>query len=364
MVEEISQVKPYLGRAEIENLRRTIEDRWITEGSFCEEFRERILERTGAEYAVLTLNGTVSLFQGLLALGIDDGDEVIVPDFTFYSSASSVVFTGAEPIFVDVDPETFQLNPADVAKRVTDRTAAIMPVHMYGQAGEMDAIRDLAEEHDLAIIEDAAQGFGAYYGDDHLGTLGDVGIISFYADKSLTTGEGGVVLTDDEEIYERLVQLKNFGRTETGTFVHPTLGLNFRFTDLQAAVGVAQLDKFDTIRARRQQNLEWYRDILDGVPEIRLMRTNPDSSIVPFRAPVLVDERADLKACLEENGIETRRFFFPLHRQPAFDFLDYDQDAFPVSNELYERGLCLPVYPELERQEVSYIGSTIRDFYA
>ncbi len=266
----IQQIQPYFDKQETINLEKAIATGWVTEGPFSQQFLTSLKEFTGARYAVLANNGTLGLYLSLMAIGAQKGDEVIVPDFTFNASASSIAFTGADPVFADINPGDLQIDATKLEKLITPRTKAIMPVHIYGQACDMDPILALAKKHNLKIVEDAAQGFGVFYKGKHTGTLGDVGVISFFADKTITTGEGAVVLTNNEEIFNRLRMLRNQGRPNSGTFIHPELGMNFRMTDLQCAVGVAQFNKFEKIREIKHRNFNQYYELLKAFPKWNL----------------------------------------------------------------------------------------------
>jgi len=361
---KIFQIQPYFDQSEIKNLEKAIKTGWITEGPFSKEFLQSLKDFTGARYATLANNGTLGLFLSLLAIDMKQGDEVIVPDFTFNASASSIAFTGAKPVFVDINPDDLQIDTAQIEKAITENTRAIMPVHIYGQSCDMDPIVEIANKYHLKLVEDAAQGYGVLYKGRHTGTIGDVGMISFFADKTITTGEGAVVLTSDEDIYNKLKMLRNQGRTHSGTFIHPELGMNFRMTDLQCALGVAQVKKFETIEKIKAKNHQIYETCLKEVPEIEFIKTNDFSSFVPFRVNVKVPGLEELIEHLEKKGIQTRRMFYPLHRQPCFSYLNYGEDEFPASNEAYRKGMSLPIHCGLEENDIKYICSSIKEFYA
>jgi dTDP-4-amino-4,6-dideoxygalactose transaminase len=360
---KISQIQPYFDKSEINNLQRVIETGWVTEGPFSREFITRLQKFTGAKYAVLANNGTLGLYLSLLAIGSQKGDEIIVPDFTFNASASSIAFTGATPVFADICPDNLQIDPIKLEQLITPHTKAIMPVHVYGQACDMDPILSLAKKYNLKIVEDAAQGFGVFYKGKHTGTLGDVGVISFFADKTITTGEGAVILTNDEDLFNRLKMLRNQGRPNSGTFIHPELGMNFRMTDLQCAVGVAQLDKFETIKEIKLRNFDLYEASLKQVPEIEFITRRDFTNFIPFRVNVKVPQLEELIDHLENKGIQTRRMFYPLHRQPCFKYLNYHEDEFPVSNEAYNKGISFPVHCRLSESDINYICDTVKHYY-
>lgn len=311
---------------------------------------------------MLASNGTLALFLGLLSLGIGRGDEVIVPDFTFIASAGSVAFTGAKPVFVDINVDSLNIDVEKIEGAITEETKAIMPVHIYGQSADMDPILRLAKKHNLKVIEDSAESYGVFYKGKHTGTIGDVGIISFFADKTVTCGEGAVILTNDDKICKKLRYLRNQGRLTSGSFMHPQLGMNFRMTDLQCAVGVAQLKKFKEIEKKKLENLELYKSLLKSVNGVSFIKEVNYSNFIPFRVPIKVKRLDELTQHLENNSIQTRGFFYPLHRQPCFNYLGYDENDFPVTNEVYSEGLCLPVFPSLEREQIEYVCQKITLF--
>ncbi|NQU33324.1 MAG: DegT/DnrJ/EryC1/StrS family aminotransferase [Bacteroidetes bacterium] len=360
---KVPQLVPFVGDEELANLKQVIQKQWLTEGPFAEEFVSLIKDKTGAKYAVLANNGTLALFIALKAIGIKDGDEIIIPNITFIASATSAYFAGATPVFVDVDPNTLNIDVTQLEKLITSKTKAIMPVHVYGQAADMDPILDIAKKYNIKVIEDAAQGYGVEYKGKHTGTIGDVGTISFFADKTVTCGEGAVVLTNNEEIYNTLKLLRNQGRPNSGTFIHPFLGMNFRMTDLQCAVGVAQLKKFDKIIQLKTKNYDLYYEKLKNVKEISFVEIEEYSNFIPFRVNIKVDKKEELIQYLEENKIQTRTFFYPLHRQPCFEYLKYKIDDFPISNRVFNEGLSLAIFPGLEVEQIELVTDTIIEFF-
>jgi perosamine synthetase len=360
---KVPQLEPYVNEEEINNLKEVIGKGWLTEGPFSKEFLEKIQEFTKSEYAILAPNGTLALYMALLATGIKAEDEVIVPNFTFSASASSVSFTGATPVFVDIDYSNLNMDASKIENAITKNTKAIMPVHLYGQSCDMDPIVDVAKKHGLKIVEDAAQGFGVNYKGRHTGTIGDVGMISFFADKTITTGEGAVVLTDDQDTYIKLKQLRNQGREDSGTFVHEALGMNFRMTDLQCGVGLAQFNKFKEIKEMKLKNYRLYQQILENIQEVVFLEEKDYTNFVPFRVNIKVQKLTQLLEHLEKNSIQTRRVFYPMHRQPCFKDLNYKENDFPVSNRAYDEGMSLPVFCNLKEEQIEYVCEKIKKFY-
>jgi len=364
-VTRIPQIVPWVGAEEKALVDGVLDDNWLTEGVRSREFASQLNRLTGAAYGVFAPNGTLALTLGLIALGIRRSDEVIVPNSTFVGSATAVLLAGGKPVFVDVDEQTLQIDVAEAEHVVTANTAAIMPVHLMGTAADMDAVMAFARHHNLKVIEDAAQGIGVSYKGRHVGTIGDVGCFSFFADKTITTGEGGFITCRSEEVYERLCLLRNQGRLNSGSFIHPAVGFNFRITDLQAAIGLAQLDKLEEIVARKRANLALYREQLKDNPHVRVFEGAPDSFYVPFRCMLMCDRAFELAEYLSANFVDTRRFFYPLHKQPCFsDIFGFSDDlSFPNSIGAYERGLLLPVYPTMLEGDICRITSAIHSFY-
>jgi len=354
----IPQFEPWLGEEELAQVTECIRANWITGGEKTREFEKKIAEICGVKHAIATCNGTLALYVGLKVLGIGDGDEVIVPDFTFIASANSVVMAGAAPVFVDIDERTFNIDPDCTEKAITPRTKAIMPVHIYGQAADMDAICRIAEKHNLYVIEDAAQGIGVTLNGKPVGSFGEVGCLSFYADKTMTTGEGGMVLTDDDALAEKCLILKHQGRTGRGIYFHEYIGFNFRLTDLQSAVGLAQLSKLSIIIERKKRNENLYKEFLKDIEGVRFPYIDPRGFNVPFRINILVDDPEILSNYLNENEIGSRRFFHPLHMQPCYDV----KGEFPNSIKAYETGLSLPSSVTLTEEQISFVCEKIRTF--
>ncbi|WP_299614130.1 DegT/DnrJ/EryC1/StrS aminotransferase family protein [uncultured Tateyamaria sp.] len=359
----IPQVMPWLAAEEEEAVAAVMRSGWLTEGQVTRAFGERLNQLTGAPYGVFAPNGTLALALGLLALGIGAGDEVLVPDSTFIGSATAVLLVGAHPVFIDVREESFQFDVEAARARLSPKTRALMPVHLFGSPCDMREVCKFASEHGLRVIEDAAQGIAVHFDGRHVGAIGDVGCFSFFADKTITTGEGGYVTCQDPEIYERLCYLRNQGRIDRGSFVHPAIGFNFRITDLQAAIGMAQLDRLDTIVARKRAVYGRYVDQLNTLPQVRFLKSHPLGDHVPFRVVLLVERSQELMAWLADRGVQIRSFFHPLHSQPCFAGHPDAHRMFPVADRGYADGICLPVHPTLADDEVDYICERIHEFY-
>lgn len=360
---------PWLGNDEFRSMSACFENNWITEGPVAKKFCNELLALTGAKYGVLAPNGTLALYMALKSIGIEEGDEVIVPDFTFIGSANAIEMAGGVPVFIDVNKKNFQIDLSDADQLITARTKAIMPVHIYGSVADMDAVCRFAQKHRLLIIEDAAQAIGVHYKGKHAGTFGNAGTFSFFADKTITTGEGGFVVTNDEIIYNKLLYLRNQGRKERGTFIHPEIGYNFRMTDFQCAIGLTQLSKLEEIKKRKLAIKEIYFSLLRGVKQVNFFSPEKDVEWIPFRIAILCENALELMKYMDENEIEVRTFFYPLHLQPCYQHLPGNDENkagkhFPNSVFAYNNGICLPTFPALKEEEIQYICYTIKEFYA
>jgi perosamine synthetase len=371
---KVPQFMPYLDLQEWEATKECFEDNWITEGPKSKLFSEKLCEMIGCKYGVFAANGTLALYLGLKAIGIGPGDEVIVPDFTFIASANAVEMVGATPVFCDIG-EDLQIDIADCIKLLSSRTKAIMPVHIYGFAANMEEVMTFAKENNLLVIEDAAQALGIKWNGKGCGSYGDVATFSFFADKTVTTGEGGFVCTNNEKTYENLLFLRNQGRINRGSFIHPRIGYNFRMTDIQASIGLKQLDKFEDIVSKKQNNFSLYVDLLKDVDGIEILLPKPEvSPFIPFRvvAKLTNGEKSEsLMEFMKSKDIETRTFFYPLHKQPCFQQIIKKQkykfwrtySSCKRSAHAYDTGVCLPSYASLSREQIEYVCNTIKEYF-
>ena len=366
---KVPQFMPFVGMEEYEAIKQCFETNWITEGPLAKEFNQKLCDLIGVKYGVYAPNCTMALILGLKAIGIGPGDEVIVPDVTFFASATSVEFLGAKPVFVDVC-ENLQINVEDCERVLTDKTKAIMPVHLFGFAANMDNVMGFAKKHDLLVIEDAAQALGIKWDNKGCGSFGDVGCFSFFADKTLTTAEGGFVTTNDEEVYDKLLFLRNQGRRNRGSFIHPEMGYNFRMTDIQCAIGLAQLKKFDCLVEKKNIIHSRYTELFSDFEQVEVYQ--PPGEVypfVPFRVILKTrnNEAAELMEHMRENDVEPRMFFYPLHKQPAFQDWSSDEryhsENFPVAEKSYDNGICLPSFVSITDEQIQYVCQVIRGYY-
>jgi perosamine synthetase len=364
---KIPQFSPWVGKEEIQAIAKCIKSNWITEGPRSKEFSEKLLALIGSRFGVFAPNGTLALYLALRAVGIKAGDEVLVPDFTFIASATSVEMVGARPVFVDVNRRNFQIDLTNADKLVTEKTKAIMPVHIYGTVCKMDNIMAFAKKHKLKIVEDAAQAIGVHWKGKHAGTFGEVGCFSFFVDKTITTAEGGFVVTNSKKIYDQLLYLRNQGRINRGSFVHPRVGYNFRMTDIQNAMGLVQLAKLGKIKKRKEHILNVYLKNLKDVKGITFFEPEKEAEWIPFRFGILCNNAHKLMSFMSSKGIESRTFFYPLHKQPCFSYLKDEKHKnndlrFPNSVFGYEHGICLPTFPDLKDNQIKYVCRIIKEF--
>lgn len=353
---------PLLGERELQYVTECVLSGWVSSaGPFVQRFEKTFAAFCGTRHAISASNGTTALHLAVLALGIGAGDEVIVPSLTFISTANAVTYTGARPVPVDSDPDTWCIDPEAAAAAIGPATRAIMPVHLYGHPADMSAIADLAARHGLAVIEDAAEAHGARYRGRAVGSIGDVGVFSFYGNKIVTTGEGGMLVTDDDELAARIRMLRDHGTDPDRRYWHPVVGYNYRLTNLQAAIGVAQMERVDEILAAKQRAARLYDEGLESVPGITLPPRAPWAENVFWLYSILVDAEAfgrgrdDVIAALDALGIETRPLFPPVHTQPP-----YAQGAeLPVAERLAATGLSLPSAASLSDGEIARVVEAV-----
>jgi perosamine synthetase len=362
---QIQVASPDLGGNELLYVADCVKSGWVSsQGSYIRDFERLVAEFCGVPHAVAVCNGTVALQLALAALGIGEGDEVIVPDFTFAASAAAVMHAGATPVLVDVDPRTWTIDAAEVGAAITPRTRAIMPVHLYGQPCEMEALTDLARTHRLRIVEDCAEAFGSRYKGSAVGSLGDAGAFSFYGNKTITTGEGGMVLFTDDAVAERARRLRDHGMSTSRRYWHDEVGFNFRMTNMQGALGVAQMERVQQFLDRKRSLSQAYDEGLAGLPGAERRAPVPWAESVCWLYTFLLDDgagitRDELIDKLYRNGIESRPVFFPLHQMPPFEPLAHGR-AYPVSTDLSRRGISIPSAVDLSPDDVAGVVAAIR----
>lgn len=364
----IPVAEPLIGEEELQLVVEAIKSGWISsQGRFIEEFEQRFAEYIGVSYGVAVCNGTVALHLALSALGIGSGDEVIIPTLTFAAVANAVVLTGAKPVFVDSHATYWCIDPEKIREKISSKTKAIIAVHLYGHPCDMDALLRIASEHDLYLIEDCAEAHGAEYKSKKVGSFGDISCFSFYANKIMTTGEGGMCLTNDEKLAEKMRILRNHGMSPQKKYWHEVVGYNYRMTNLQAALGVAQLSKIDFLVQKRREIAKIYNSVLEDVEGVKTPAEMPWAKNVYWLYTILIEKdeknsgRDFVKQALEKEGIETRPVFYPLHQMPAFRNYATSSCSFIHAEEISKRGLSLPSSANLSPNDVKEIASIIRD---
>ena len=354
---------PNVGEEEARAVYDVVKSGLLNEGRKVESFENNFADFIGTKYAIAFFNGTVALHSVLTALNLKSGDEVIVPSFTFISTANSVIFTGAKPVFADIDQKTFNISPDDVNEKISDKTRAIIPVHYGGQAADMKQLCEIADDRNLLVIEDAAEAHGAIYHDQKVGTFGNAGMFSFTPTKNITTGEGGIITTNDEKLRHRLMLLKNHG--QSSQYHHITLGYNYRMTEMQGAMGIEQLKKLNGIISFKQNNQEYLSKKLSSgkglIPPFR----PADRNHVYMLYTIKIDEKTTgisrdvFMQKLQEKGIMTKIYFPPVHMQPFYRENGYSDVILPITEKIYTSVCSLPCYSQLTKTELDYMVNVI-----
>lgn len=384
--------EPLMAKNALKYVSECIETGWISSaGSYIKKFEEKFAEYLSMKYAISTTSGTTALHLALASLDIGQDDEVIIPALTMIAVPYAVLYTGALPALIDVDPEIFNIAPEKTAdfiekkckydphsKQLIDKSSnrvvkAIMPVHLYGHPCPMDEIMDIAKKYDLYVVEDAAEAHGALYSSKEnseislkAGSIGDVGCFSFYANKIITTGEGGMVVTDSEKIAEKARRLKDLAHSPEKRFYHTELAFNYRMTNMQAAVGVAQMEEIDRFIEIKREMARKYRELLGNMEGLTLPVEKEWAQSVYWMYSVLVEKnfgisRDEFMQKLREEGIDTRTFFIPVNEQPLFqDNKIYRASSFPVARELSEKGLYLPSGLALTEEQIIQVCNAIK----
>ncbi|MBT1704577.1 DegT/DnrJ/EryC1/StrS family aminotransferase [Chryseosolibacter indicus] len=360
--------EPLLNGNEKKYLNQCIDTGWISsEGPFIKEFEEKMAAKVGRKFGIAVSNGSVAIDAAILALGIGEGDEVIMPTFTIVSCAAAIVRVGAKPVLVDCNPDDWNMNVDEIEAKITDRTKAIMVVHIYGLPVNMNAVIAIAEKHGLKIIEDAAEQHGQLYDGKPIGSFGEISTFSFYPNKHITTGEGGMIMTDDEALAEKCRSLRNLCFIPAKRFIHYDLGFNFRMTNLQAALGLAQLERLDEFIAIKRAMGKKYTSLLKDVKGIQLpLEKNNEAENIYWVYAIVLDDTVGFDAegamkKLAEKKIGTRPFFWPMHEQPVFHKMGlFKNETYPVSERVARRGFYLPSGLALRPDDIDVVCDAVR----
>lgn len=363
---------PDLSGKEKDYVLDALDSTWISsKGKYIEKFEKIFARKCGVNYAVSICNGTAALHTALLALGIGSGDEVIVPSLTYIATANAVTYTGAVPVFVDADIDTWCIDPEKIESEISERTKAIIPVHLYGHPADMDKINRIAAKYNLYVVEDAAEApFGEYKG-EKVGSLGDVAAFSLFGNKIFTAGEGGVLTFKKRDIAERAFLIKCQGVDPHKAYFFPEVGYNYRMTNIACAIAYAQIERADEILKRRNNIYNIYNDILSSIEGITIQKQASWAKVSPWLYSVIIDElkygktRDQLIAFLHKNNVETRPFFIPLHLLPPYaDNMKYDQNSLCVSERIGKTGINLPTYNTLSELNINRICDLIKLYHS
>lgn len=375
---KINVAKPSVSKEELSELKEVLYSGYYVSGPKVEKFEEKFSDYIGTEYGIGVNSGTAALHLALASYGIGPGDEVIVPALTFFSTATSVIHQNAIPIFADINPKSYNIDPEDIKERITDKTKAIIPVHLYGNPAEMNPIMEIAEDNDLIVIEDCAQAHGAEYKGKKVGTFGDSACFSFFATKNMTTGEGGIILTDDQQIEEKTKKMRSHGMSDRDT--HEILGYNYRMNEFMGAMGLIQLNKLEEFNRKRKENSSYIYDKIDDIDWLIIPEIKSYAKHAFFWCPIQIDEEKlgmktkELRELLMEKGVETRhRYVSPLNFQEMLleknaypkgcpfscpyygEDIDYSKFDYPNTEKIAGKMLGLPNHPKLKKEELDKV---------
>lgn len=372
MTRTIPVCEPALEGRELEYVTEAMKSGWISSaGKYVTAFEESFAKYSGAKYGIAVCNGTVAIHLALAALGIGKGDEVIIPSFTMIATAFAVCYTGAMPVFVDAKEDTWNIDVHKIEEKIGPRTKAIMPVHIFGNPCDMEALVDLCRRHGLHLVEDAAEAHGALYKDEKVGSFSSVAAFSFFANKNVTTGEGGMVVTSDDTLNERCRYFKNlcFPLDRSRTYEHEDIGFNYRMSNLHAAIGLAQTERADYYRAKRMANGEHYRKQLSSIRGVRMQKDQADGLNVHWMNGIAIEpeeygaDRDSLIQHLKSKGIDTRLFFVGMHQQKSLEKYGCDMSGdFPVTDRLASTGFYLPSGSSLTHDDIDLICEVVAEF--
>jgi len=364
----IPLAKPYFDQEELEEIRTVLDSGWVSQGPKVKEFEEKIASFLGVKYAIAVTNCTAALHLALLSIGIKKGDEVLVADFTFPATGHSVLYCGARPVFIDIKSDTYNIDTDLIEEKITNRTKAIIPVHTFGQPADMDEIIKISKDHNLKVIEDAACALGATYNDKNAGTIGDIGCFSFHARKGITTGEGGMAVTNDKNLAEKMRHLSVFGMTsawvreKSDEFVVPKFteaGYNYKMSDITAAVGVAQIRKLEKIIERKKELAKYWNEKLNEIEYIESPYVNNNVKHVYQSYVSLVDKRINRNKLIEslmKKDVQTQIGTYASHIQPVYNSTDKCSNSF----EIFERSLALPMYFMLREEDIDMVAKHLK----
>lgn len=363
-MKKVPIAKPYIDNDDIQGAVEVLKSGQLSLGPKYQEFEEELANYVGSKYACAVSSGTAALHLGVKALGLKAGDEVITSPFSFISSSNCLLYEGIKPIFVDIEETTFNIDPLLIEQAITKKTKAILPVHIFGQSAEMDPILKIAEKYNLKILEDACESLGSIYKGKITGTMGDIGTYAFYPNKQMTTGEGGMIVTDSKELYDLCCSLRNQGRGNSGDWlIHERLGYNYRMDEMSASLGITQLKKLDWMIKEKRKIVSWYNNALKDVfdidtPQIGVNRTH---SWFVYVIRVKNKKRNKLISKLNQEGIQTKPYLPVIHLQPFMrKMFGFKEGDFPIAERVSQETLALPLYIGLKQEDIEYITNKIK----
>jgi perosamine synthetase len=361
--------RPDVTEEEIEAVCQVLRSPNLSLGPKLGDFEKLFADYIGRKRAVAVNSGTSGLFLCMLALGIEQGDEVITTPFTFIASATPIMMTGARPVFVDINPVNLNIDPAKIKSKITEKTKAILPVEIFGNPAGMNKVCRIAQKHDLKVIEDSCEALGSSLGGKKVGTFGTMSVFGFYPNKQITTGEGGMILTDDDDLADMCESLRNQGRGKGGGWLgHERLGYNFRISDINCALGIVQLSRIEEIKTKRKQVAKWYQKILADDSRL-IVPAEPDDwdmswfvFVVRLSQDFTIEQRDQVLSAMNNRGIQVSNYFPPVHLQPFIaEQFGYKRGDFPITESVSQRTIALPFYNNLSRDEVAFVCKTLKD---
>lgn len=361
---KIQIAKPDIDKEDINGVVDVLKSGWLSFGPKYKEFEDNLAKYVGVKYACAVSNGTAALHLGVKALGLKVGDEVITSPFSFVASSNCLLYENVKPVFVDIEEETFNMDPLLIEKAITRKTKAILPIHIFGQSAEMDEIMKIAKKYKLKVLEDACESLGATYKGKMVGTTGDIGTYAFYPNKQMTTGEGGMVVTNSKKIYELCSSMRNQGRSKSNAWlVHERLGYNYRMDEMSASLGITQLKRIDSMIREKRKIITWYNQALKNINDVEIPRIGPSRTHSWFVYVIRVKKgkRDELMDELEKAGIQTKPYLPVIHLQPFMKkMFNFKKGNFPVAEKVANETLALPLYIGLKSKDVEYIARNIK----
>lgn len=364
----IQIAKPYIDEDDIHGVIKVLKSGQLSLGPKYQEFEQNLAKFVGVKYACAVSNGTTALHLGVKALGLQKGDEVITSPFSFISSSNVLLYEGIKPVFVDIEETTFNINPAMIEQAISSKTKAILPVHIFGQSAEMDEIIKIAKKHKLQILEDSCESLGATYKGKMVGTTGDIGTYAFYPNKQITTGEGGMIVTNSKKIYDLCDSMRNQGRGKEGDWLeHERLGYNYRMDEMSASLGVTQLKKIEWMLKQKAEIVSWYNEALKNISDIEIPQVGPNRAHSWFVYVIRIKNSKRNKVMIElkKAGIQTKPYLPVIHLQPFMrKMFNFKEGDFPKAEEISKETLALPLYIGLKPKDVEYIAGKISKLVA